>query len=61
MKKLPLRCRLLMHKWVVMQDASDAPRYVGCKRCGRMKVLDSMGGVWGLGRNLLLDENKDRQ
>ena len=49
----------MIHKWVVKQDSSDAPRYFGCAKCGRMKVLDALGGVGGYGRNLLMDDNKD--
>lgn len=36
--KRRLRCRFGLHKWVVMQDSSDAPKYHGCRYCD--KIMD---------------------
>ena len=49
--KRRLRCRLGVHKWVLKQDASDAPRYHGCRFCD--KILDDENRpVIGLGGGL---------
>ncbi len=58
--KRPLRCMLIIHKWVIRQDSSDAPRYIACARCGTLKLLDPLGGNGELGRNLLLDDDRER-
>lgn len=56
----PFRCRLMIHKWVVKQEASDSPRYVGCARCDAIKMVDfrpeAMPGE-GAGKVLLFDDD----
>lgn len=38
--KQRIRCRIGLHKWVIMQDSSDAPRYYGCRYCDKMSDFD---------------------
>lgn len=39
--KRPLRCTLMIHKWIVKQDSPDGPRYAGCARCDAIKMVDT--------------------
>ena len=35
--KRPLRCWLMVHKWVVKQDTLESPRYVACAYCDTLR------------------------
>ena len=60
--KRPLRCRLMVHTWIVKQNDEDGHRFVGCARCEAIKMVDSrpetiLGG--GPGTNLLFDDSHE--
>jgi hypothetical protein len=40
--KRRLRCRVRFHKWVIKEDARDAPRYWGCRYCDATRDIEDL-------------------